>query len=252
MRKPLIAGNWKMYKTIPEALELVKQLRLVLDEQDKAAVVVCPVFTALSSVSHALSGSRIQLGAQDLFWEKEGAFTGAISAPMVQDAGCRYVIIGHSERRKYFAETDETVNKKVKAALSENLIPILCVGETLQERQAERTLSVVSSQIKGGFSAIPEHQAQTITIAYEPVWAIGTGVNATPVQAEEVHSFIRKLIGELYGSITAERVSILYGGSVKPENISELMAEHDIDGALVGGASLKAESFIEIVKQSTE
>lgn len=248
MRKPFIAGNWKMNKTITEAIELVNNLKRELVDIQEADIVVCPVFTALSEVSDLVVDSNIGLGAQNLYWQDSGAFTGEVSAPMLKDAGCQYVIIGHSERRKYFGETDETVNKKIKAALKIGLSPIVCVGETLEEREAGKTIEVVKAQLSGGFEKIED--LSNITIAYEPVWAIGTGKTATPDQAQEVHKFIREWISRKYSAQVAESLRILYGGSVKPSNTKELMNQEDIDGSLVGGASLEAASFVEIVKNS--
>ncbi|MCX5895829.1 MAG: triose-phosphate isomerase [Proteobacteria bacterium] len=248
MRKPIIAGNWKMYKTTAEALDLVRQLKKNLADVAAAEIVVGPPFTALAAVAAEAKGSSISVAAQNMFWEESGAYTGEVSPLMIKDVGCTYAIIGHSERRQHFAETDATVNKKVKAALKAGLIPIVCVGETLQERESGATMKVVERQIRDGLAGLSHDDMQKIVIAYEPVWAIGTGKTATPGQAEEVHQLIRKLVGEISGSGIAQGMRILYGGSVKPENIDELMAEPDIDGALVGGASLQAESFIRIVK----
>ncbi len=250
MRKPMIAGNWKMYKTINEALELTTALKKELAQVQAADVVVCPVFTALNSVFQNIGDSEIGLGAQDLYWEKEGAFTGEISPIMIKDCGCDYVIVGHSERRKYFGETDADVNKKVKAALAVGLTPIMCIGETLEQREKNETLEVVTRQLNGGFAGIEKFDAMNVVIAYEPIWAIGTGKTATPAQAQEVHGAIRKWLTDKYTSGASDTMRVLYGGSVKPENIKELMSQEDIDGALVGGASLKAGSFIDIVKNS--
>lgn len=249
-RKPLIAGNWKMHKTIKEAEELATGIRSQLQGFEKVDIVLCPPFVALHNVYKVIKNSTIKLGAQNTFWEKEGAFTGEVSVPMLKDCGCEYVIIGHSERRKYFAETDNMVNCKIKTALAEGLKPILCVGETLQEREANKTIDVVSRQLQGGLESIDESGISKIVIAYEPVWAIGTGRTATPNQAEEVQKFIRDWIKNTYSSAIASGIRILYGGSVKPENINELMKEDDIDGALVGGASLSVASFVNIVKNS--
>ncbi len=249
MRIPLIAGNWKMYLTTADAVALVKQLQSLLEEHDdEAEVVVCPPFTALPAVAGALKGSRIGLGAQNMHWEKEGAFTGEVSPLMLKDVGCRYVILGHSERRQYFGEADPQVNRKLKTALEHRLTPILCVGETLVEREDGRTFQVVEGQLQGGLSGIPAQSAEGITVAYEPVWAIGTGRTASAEQAAEVHGLIRERLAELWGKAMANAVRILYGGSVKPDNIDGLMAEPDIDGALVGGASLKADTFARIVR----
>ncbi len=247
MRRPIIAGNWKMFKTIPEALELIIGLKRELYQVEDKEIVLCPPFTALNEAAEALSSSNIKLGAQDLFWLDSGAYTGEISPLMLRDAGCQYVIIGHSERRAYFSETNETVNKKLKTALKHNLIPIVCVGETLKERQANQTFNVVQNQIENGLAEISKDDASKIVIAYEPVWAIGTGQTATPQQAQEVHQFIRKLLLKKFGEIS-EEIIILYGGSIKPDNIKELSQQDDIDGGLVGGASLEIDSFVSIVK----
>jgi triosephosphate isomerase len=247
----LIAGNWKMYKTKDEARKLCEGLKSSVGKSfDKGCVVVCPPYTALQDAYQVIKDSAIKLGAQNLHWEKEGAFTGELSAVMLKDAGCSFVIIGHSERRKYFGETNEGVNKKVKAALAQGLTPIVCVGETLDERKANKTLSIVEDHVRGALQGIESSDILKIVIAYEPVWAIGTGVNATPQQAEEVHKFIRSLLEKLYSKDASSNILILYGGSVKPENIEELIKEEDIDGALVGGASLKVESFTQIVQKS--
>lgn len=248
MRKPLIAANWKMYQTISDGVALVRRLRALLGDNDAVEVVVCPPFTALQTVGEALKGSRIGLGAQDMHWEKEGAYTGEISPVMLTDVGCRYVILGHSERRQYFGETDPQVNRKLKAALEHQLVPILCVGEALEERKDGRTLQVVELQLQGGLSEVAPQAAERMAIAYEPVWAIGTGLTATPEQAVEVHAFIRNYLAKTWGKAAATTIRILYGGSVKPDNIDALMAEAEIDGALVGGASLKADAFARIVQ----
>ncbi len=248
MRKPIIAGNWKMNKTITESLDLVRQLSLELKDVKEVDIVVCPVFTSLYSVSQAIEGSNIKLGAQNLFWEGKGAFTGEVSALMIKDTNCEYVIIGHSERRVIFKETNEQINKKIKAALLAGLLPIVCVGELLEERKANKTFDVVSSHIKGALAGLTAEDLGRVIIAYEPVWAIGTGQNATAGQAEEVHQFIRKMISDNFSQKAAKGMRIQYGGSVKPENIAELISQPDIDGALVGGASLDAKSFVNIVK----
>ncbi len=252
MRKTIIAGNWKLYKTISEAIELSNGLKRELFDLDfdSIEVVLCPVYTALSEVSQILSESGMQLGAQDAYWVDEGAFTGEVSCKMLKDAGCSFVIIGHSERRQYFAETNQTVNNKVKAALGHGLTPIMCVGETLAEREKNLTFKVIEDHVRGGLKDIDAGQAHEIVIAYEPVWAIGTGKTATPAQAQEAHKYIRGLLEQLYDRETADEIRIQYGGSVKPENISELMRQPDIDGALVGGASLKVDSFSVIVRNS--
>lgn len=250
MRKPVIAGNWKMNKSINEAIELVNSLKRELIDIQEIDIIICPVYTALSDVSDLLIDSNISLGAQNIYWEPSGAFTGEISPSMIKDAGCKYVIIGHSERRKYFDESDETVNKRIKAAQSVGLIPIFCVGETLEEHEAGKTIDVVKRQLKGGLEGLENEALPKIVIAYEPVWAIGTGKTATPEQAQEVHKFIRGWLNENYSPEVAESLRILYGGSVKPANARELMQQSDIDGALVGGASLDSSSFVEIVKNS--
>jgi triosephosphate isomerase len=247
MRKPLIAGNWKMFKTIAEATAMVTDMKQQVAAATGVEIVIAPVFTALSSVSEIVSGSNIHLAAQDCYWEEEGAFTGEVSPKLLKDAGCSHVIIGHSERRQYFGETDESVNKKVKAALASGLTAIVCVGETLAERDTENTFSVIEKQISGGLEGISYEFFEQVVIAYEPVWAIGTGKTASDAQAQEVHAYIRSLLSKLSGQTVAEAVRVIYGGSVKPENINGLMSQEDIDGALVGGASLKAESFAAIV-----
>jgi triosephosphate isomerase len=244
-RRKFICGNWKMHKTSSEAVALVRELRLRLNTQ--VQVGIAPPFTALSKVKEALVGSPIQLFAQNCHHEKQGAFTGEVSAPMLAEVGCDGVILGHSERRQYFAETDEGVNKKLKAAIEAGLHPIVCVGETLQERESNRTWEVVSRQVRGALAGISPAQIGALTLAYEPVWAIGTGKTATTSQAQEVHGQIRGLLRELAGAQPAEAVRIQYGGSVKPENAAELLSQPDIDGALVGGASLKAEDFARII-----
>jgi triosephosphate isomerase len=248
MRKPVIAGNWKMHNTISEALELVREIKGKVEGVTDVEIIVSPVYTALASVSAELNGSNIKVASQNIFWEEKGAFTGEIAPNMITDAGCSHAIIGHSERRQYFGETDETVNKRIKAALLAGLIPILCVGETLEEREAGSTMSVVETQIKGGLVDISAEDMAKIIIAYEPVWAIGTGKTASPDQAEEVHKNIRGIVEGIYDPAISDGVRILYGGSVKPENVDELMVQPDIDGALVGGASLKADSFARLVR----
>ncbi len=246
MRTPIIAGNWKMHKTIPEARQLVQDLKAGVSGASGVEIIVAPVFTALSAVADQLSGSPIKLAAQNVFWEEQGAFTGEIGPAMLKDAGCSHVIIGHSERRQYFGETDETVNKRIRAALAAGLTPIVCIGETLEEREAGNTMAVIERQLKGGLAGFPAQEISQMVIAYEPVWAIGTGKTATPDQAQEVHAAVRKLVAEAADAPTAEGIRILYGGSVKPDNVDDLMAQPDIDGALVGGASLKADSFSRI------
>ncbi|MFH1577993.1 MAG: triose-phosphate isomerase [Candidatus Omnitrophota bacterium] len=248
MRRLIIAGNWKLYKNIPEAIELANGLTRQLHDVDNLDIVLCPVFTALSSVSEVITDSNIGLGAQDVYWQEEGAFTGEVSPLMLKDAGCKFVIIGHSERRQYFSETNDTVNKKIKAALKSGLIPIVCVGETLAQREENKTLEVIKEQLRGALADISSEEAEGIVIAYEPIWAIGTGRNATAAQAEEVHKYIRNLLAEMYNHSMSAAIRIQYGGSVKPENIGELIEQPNIDGALVGGASLKVETFSQIVK----
>lgn len=252
MRIPLVVGNWKMNKTINEALELVKALHygLQYSEATKLEIVVAPPYTALNKVAEFLCDSFIGVSAQDLFWEDAGAFTGEVSAPMIKDAGAEYVIIGHSERRQFFNETDITINNKMKAALQHKLVPILCVGETLQEREAGKINIVIETQISDGLKDLTAEKAARVIIAYEPVWAIGTGKTATCEQAEEVHVMIRKILAEKFSQATADIVRILYGGSVKSSNSKELLSKPNIDGALVGGASLKAEDFIGIIKNA--
>jgi triosephosphate isomerase len=251
-RKPLIAGNWKMYKTAPEAADLATRLKSLLHDVTDADVMVAPPFTALGVVADILKGSNIYLGGQDLFWETEGAYTSQISAPMLKAAGCTYVIIGHSERRQYFGETNETVNRKMKAALQGDLTPVLCVGESEGEREAAQTFPVVKGQLEEGLQGLDDAGLRRVTVAYEPVWAIGTGKTATREQAQEVHAFIRERIKEGFGDEIANALRILYGGSVRPANIAGLIAMDDIDGALVGGASLDAESFEAIVRNAVE
>ena len=250
MRTPIIAGNWKLNKTVSEAVALTTALKALVAQNVGVEVIVAPPFTALAAVSKAIADSNIRLAAQNVYWEDSGAFTGEISPPMLKDVGCDYVIIGHSERRQYFGETNETVNRKVKATLAHRLKPIICVGEQLAEREAGNTEQVIESHITGGIAGLSEAELLTSVIAYEPVWAIGTGKTATPTQAQEVHNFIRGLLAKAYSDAAASQVCIQYGGSVKPENAAELMAQPDVDGALVGGASLDAESFAQIVKQA--
>jgi triosephosphate isomerase len=237
-----------MNTVLDEARALVEDLKGRVSDVTEVEVVVCPPFISLSAVQGVIEGSNIALGAQNVYWEKRGAFTAEVSAPMLKSVGCTYVIIGHSERRTYFNENDATVNKRIFAALEEGLKPIVCVGETLEEREADKTFDVIKHQITAGLADLSEEQMASIVLAYEPVWAIGTGKTASPEQAQEVHAFIRKLLFEMFGEATAEATRIQYGGSVKPENASVLMGQPDIDGALVGGASLKAESFANIVK----
>jgi len=248
MRKQFVAGNWKMYKTVPEAVALAKELASALAKEGGRRVMIAPAFTALSAVRDALKGSTVLLGAQNCAQELEGAHTGEISLKMLRDVGVSVVILGHSERRHVYGETDALVNKKVRLALKEGFEAILCVGETLDQRQSGITEKIVGDQIRSGLKDVPAADMARITIAYEPVWAIGTGKNATPADADAVHRYARGVIAQLYGSGVAEAVVIQYGGSVKPENAAELLGMENIDGALVGGASLKAESFLAIVR----
>jgi triosephosphate isomerase (TIM) len=248
MRKTIIAGNWKMYKTVVEAIELANGLKRTLYDINTIDMVICPPFTALSEVAEVIAETPVKLGAQDMHWQKEGAFTGEVSGNMLKEVGADYVIIGHSERRQFFGETNETVDKKVKAALNLGLIPIVCVGEVLAQREQGKTFEVVKQQLEESLAELTAEQAEKIIIAYEPIWAIGTGKVATPAQAQEVHQFIRNLLGKLFNEKTSSNCRIQYGGSVKPENISELISQQDIDGALVGGASLEVNSFTAIVK----
>ena len=247
MRTPVIAGNWKMYKTIMEAVDFIAKIKPVVDKANHCEVVVAPPFTALAAVAKAAKGSKISVAAQDLHWDKEGAHTGDVSAPMLVDVGCTHVIIGHSERRHDHGETDEQVNRKLKAALAAGLTPIVCVGETLAEREAGQTQRVLERQFTGGFAGLTPQDFSRIIIAYEPVWAIGTGRTATPEMADESHRSLRELARRQFGEGLASQVRILYGGSVKPENVGGLMAKEEIDGALVGGASLRPDSFLALV-----
>jgi triosephosphate isomerase len=246
MRTPVIAGNWKLFKTIAESVALVNELKPLVANNQGVEIIVAPVFTALSRVYDAIKNSNISLAAQNCYWEEEGAFTGEVAPKLLKDAGCSHVIIGHSERRQYFGETDLTVNKKTKAVIAAGLNAIVCVGESLAERESELTYSVIDAQIKGGLAGLTTDAFAHVVIAYEPVWAIGTGKTASDAQAQDVHVYIRQLIARLFNQSVADAVRILYGGSVKPDNVKGLMSQPDIDGALVGGASLKAESFAAI------
>ncbi len=243
-----------MYKTLSEAIELSNGLKRECFKLSPEVIdiVVCTPFTALSEVSEVLSDSNISLGAQDAYWQDEGAFTGEVSAKMLKDVGCKFVIIGHSERRQFFGETNETVNKKIKAVLKHGLTPIVCVGEMLAEREAGNTFKVLDDHVKNGLKDLTQEEALKIVIAYEPVWAIGTGKTATPAQAQEVHKYIRDLLAKMYNNSVASEIRIQYGGSVKPENTIDLMSQPDVDGALVGGASLTIASFADIVKKASE
>ena len=246
-RTPVIAGNWKMHKTVAESLELATALKNGVAAVRDVEVVIAPAFTALHAVAQRLEGSRVALAAQDCFWEDQGAWTGAVSVKLLADVGCRYIIVGHSERRQHFGETDAAVNLKAKAVLKHGLGPIVCIGETLREREGGNTLPVIERQVRDGLAGFSRDVVRGLTIAYEPVWAIGTGKTATPEQAQEVHAAIRTLLKELAGEAGSETVRVLYGGSVKADNIDTLMAQPDIDGAFVGGASLDAAAFSRII-----
>ncbi len=248
MRIPLLAGNWKMYKTVTEAVEFVRRLKEALSGVRGVEVAVCPPFTALYAVARELAGGNIALGAQNMYWVEEGAYTGEVSPVMLKEIGCRYVILGHSERRQYFGENDENVNAKVKAALKHGLVPIVCVGERLEEREAGQTEEVIAGQVRRSLAGLSGAELAGLVVAYEPVWAIGTGRTALPEDAQQVNAFIRRLLAEMGGREAARQVRIQYGGSVKPENAAELLGQPDIDGALVGGASLKVDSFAGIVR----
>jgi len=247
MRKPVIAGNWKMYKTAAGTTAFLKAVAPMVAGAGHAEVVICPAFVNLTAAVEFTRGTNIEIGAQNLFWLKEGAYTGEVSAPMLSAIGCRWVIIGHSERRQYFGETDETVLKKTQAALDAGLKPIVCVGERLEQREAGTTSAVLSAQCAGGLAGLTPEQFSRVVVAYEPVWAIGTGKTATPEIAAEAHAFLRDQLREKFGADAGDACRILYGGSVKPENIKGLMAQPELDGALVGGASLDPASFASIV-----
>ncbi|MBO9316903.1 MAG: triose-phosphate isomerase [Chloroflexus sp.] len=247
MRTPLIAGNWKMYKTVGEATLLVRELLAGLGELTDREAIVCPPFTALAAVAPLLADTPLGLGAQNLYPEAQGAFTGEVSPPMLVDIGCRYVIVGHSERRQYFGESDSFVNRKLRAALAHGLQPIVCVGESKPQRDAGQAEPIVTAQVRAALVDVTPEQMLNVVIAYEPIWAIGTGDTATPADAQAMHAAIRATLHDLYGAAIASAVRIQYGGSVKPDNIDELMAQPDIDGALVGGASLQAASFLRII-----
>jgi triosephosphate isomerase len=250
MRKPFVAGNWKMNTDIHTGVNLARSIAdgsLEIAGQD-VDVAVCPPFVYLQAIAKTLSSSSIAVGAQDVYFEAKGAFTGEISASMLKDVGCTYALCGHSERRHVIGETDELINKKVGAAISGGLLPIFCVGELIEQRKASQTSEVVSSQIKKGLAGLSEAKVSAVTIAYEPVWAIGTGLTATPQQAQEMHALIRELVKQIYNSRLADEIRILYGGSVRADNTAELMSQKDVDGLLVGGASLKADEFLEIIR----
>ncbi|MCK5032664.1 MAG: triose-phosphate isomerase [Calditrichia bacterium] len=247
MRNIVIAGNWKMYKSNSEAKELVEELKNKTNDIIKTRMIVCPPYTALSIAAELVKGTNIQVGAQNMYWEQQGAFTGEISTEMIKSTGATFVLIGHSERRQFFGETDETVNKKLKAALQSGLNPIVCIGETLEERESGVTNDVVGKQVEKALADISTESMKKVVLAYEPIWAIGTGKTATPEQAQDVHKFIRSVLYKLYSTEVGDEIVIQYGGSVKPENASELLSQPDIDGALVGGACLKADSFSAII-----
>lgn len=249
-RKYFIAGNWKMNKTAAEATALINGIKALEGSQTKVDVAVCPPFTALDAASKALAGSTVKLGAQNIYPKANGAYTGEVAPDMLKEFGCTYVILGHSERREYFKECNKFVNEKVKFVLANGLKPILCVGETLAEREAGKTIALVSEQTEKGLADVSKEDAKNVVIAYEPVWAIGTGKTATPAMAQEVHAEIRKVLVKLFGAEIAEGMQILYGGSMKPENADELLKEKDIDGGLIGGAALKADSFVALIKSA--
>ena len=249
-RTPFVAGNWKMFKTVHEAVVFAKEFRSVVKDAAGVEIVLAPPFLAVHAVAEALRNSNVAVAAQDLYWEREGAFTGEVSAPMIKEAGAEFVVIGHSERRRLFGETDATVNRKLLASLAAGLGPIVCVGETLEEREAGQTLAVLDRQVKDGLDGLAAAQVADLVVAYEPVWAIGTGRVATAAQAEEAHAHIRTRLRQWFGGDAADRCHIVYGGSVKPDNIAELVREPDVDGALVGGASLDVKGFSEIVLRS--
>ncbi|NOX19996.1 MAG: triose-phosphate isomerase [Nitrospirae bacterium] len=246
MRKPLIAANWKMHKTTAETRDFITAFVPLVKDVEDVEIVIAPPFTSLAVAAKFLKGTNIKLSAQNLFWEEQGAYTGEVSALMLKDVECEYVIVGHSERRQYFGETDETVNKRIKAAHAAGLKVIMCIGETLEEREAGKTFDVLKTQLEGALKDITAHDM--LVIAYEPVWAIGTGKTATPEMAEEAHRFIRDQLAGKFGQDAAETIRILYGGSVKPENVASLMAQENVDGGLVGGASLQPDSFAKIVR----
>jgi triosephosphate isomerase (TIM) len=247
MRKPFIAGNWKMFKTVKEAVAYTKEFRSLVKDMADVEIVIAPPFTALHAVAEAARNSNVGVASQDVYWEREGAFTGEVSAPMVKDAGAEYAIIGHSERRTLFGETDASVNRKLTAVLAMQLCPIVCIGETLDQRERSETFDVLDTQIKTGLDGLSGEQVASLVVAYEPVWAIGTGRNATPQQAGEAHAHIRRRLRQWFGGDAADHCHIVYGGSVKPDNIQMLIAEADVDGALVGGASLDVRAFRDIV-----
>jgi triosephosphate isomerase len=250
MRTPFIAGNWKMHKTVAETVKYVKEFRALVKDIADVEIVLAPTFTALHAAAEAARNSNVVIAAQDIYWEREGAFTGEVSAPMIREAGAEYVIVGHSERRTLFGETDATVNRKAVAAFAAGLTPIVCIGETLDQRERSETLDVLDRQIKTGLDGLTGEQLALLVVAYEPVWAIGTGRNATPAQAAEAHGHIRQRLRQWFGNEAAEHCHVIYGGSVKPDNIKELASQPDVDGALVGGASLDIRGFFEIVTRA--
>jgi len=250
MRTPVVAGNWKMFKTVQEAVMFAKELRPIVKDVADVEIVVAPPFTAVYAVAEALRHANVLVAAQDLYWEREGAFTGEVSPAMVKEAGAEYVIVGHSERRRLFGDTDVLVNRKVAAAIGAGLTPIVCIGETLEEREKDDTLAVLDRQITLGLDGVTADQVADLVLAYEPVWAIGTGRTASNAQAQQAHQHIRGRLRQWFGADAADRCHILYGGSVKPDNIAGLMREPDVDGALVGGASLEVRSFVDIVNNS--
>jgi triosephosphate isomerase len=250
MRTPVIAGNWKMFKTVHDAVVYTKEFRTMVKDATAIDIVVAPAFLAVHAVAEAARNSPVAVAAQDVFWEKEGAFTGEVSAAMVREAGAEYVIVGHSERRQSFGETDQAVNRKTVAALAADLVPIVCIGETLEQRERNETMDVLDRQIKVGLDGLTGAQVSGLVLAYEPVWAIGTGRTATSQQAQEVHEHIRGRLRAWFGGDAADACRVIYGGSVKPDNIAELVAQPDVDGALVGGASLEPRSFADIVARA--
>jgi triosephosphate isomerase len=251
-RQPFIAGNWKMYKTVDEAVKYVKEFRGLVKDLEGVEIVLAPPFTALHAAAEAARNSNVALAAQDMHWEREGAFTGQVGGPMIREAGAEFVIVGHSERRTLFGDTNATVNRKVRAAFAADLLPIMCVGETLEQRERRETFDVLDRQVHQGLDGLESEQTGQLVIAYEPVWAIGTGHTATAEQAGEAHAHVRDRLGQWFGLEAAERCRVIYGGSVKPDNIVELISQPDVDGALVGGASLGIQSFVEIVTRSRD
>jgi triosephosphate isomerase len=250
MRTPIIAGNWKMYKTVADAVKYVKEFRVTAKDIADVEIVIAPPFTALHAAAEAARNSNVIIAAQDMYWEREGAFTGQISGAMVREAGAEYVIIGHSERRTLFGETDTTVNQKTVAAFAAGLTPIVCIGETLDQRDRNETMAVLDRQITKGLEGLTGEQLGQLVLAYEPVWAIGTGRTATPAQAGEAHTHIRERLRQWFGAEAAEKCHLIYGGSVKPDNAADLVSQADVDGALVGGASLDIKAFFEIISKS--